>query len=85
MKNLSSPITKEEIFRRLQAIHPGSERRWGKMSAHQMVCHLNDSYRMFMDEKTVKPAPVPYSRTLLRWIALWTRFGGPEGSRPLRN
>jgi len=88
MKNLSNPETKEEIFRRLLAIHPATQRRWGKMSSHQMVCHLGDSYRMFVGEKPVKPAPVPYPRTLLRWIALSgpsplaTRVQGSSGIGP---
>jgi uncharacterized protein DUF1569 len=79
MKTLSSSKDKAEIFRRLQEIHPASPRRWGKMTPHQMVCHLNDSYRMFMGEKMVKPAPVPYPRTLLRWTALWAPIPWPKG------
>jgi hypothetical protein len=79
MKTLSTPKDKAEILQRLQTIHPGTPRRWGKMSAHQMVCHLGDSYRMFVGEKPVKPAPVAYPRTLLRWIALWVPLRWPRG------
>jgi hypothetical protein len=79
MKTLSNPKDKEEIFQRLGAIHPASGRRWGKMSAHQMVCHLGDSYRMFLGEKSVSPAPVAYPRTLLRWAALWVPGPWPRG------
>jgi len=34
---------------------------------------------MFVGEKPVKPAPVPYPRTLLRWIALWVPLHWPRG------
>jgi hypothetical protein len=27
-------------------VRPESGRRWGRMSGHQMVCHLADSFRM---------------------------------------
>jgi uncharacterized protein DUF1569 len=78
-KTLGNPSDKQEILRRLQVIQPTSQRRWGKMSAHQMVCHLSDSYRMFMSQKTVSPAPVPYPRPVLRWFALWVPIPWPRG------
>ena len=79
MKTLRNPNDKEEIVRRLQTIQPTSQRKWGKMSAHQMVCHLSDAYRMFLGEKIVPPAPVWPSRTLLKWGALWTPIPWPHG------
>jgi Protein of unknown function (DUF1569) len=78
-KTLRNPQHKAEILRRLQAIEPTSQRRWGKMSAHQMVCHLSDSYRMFMSQKAVSPAPVPYPRPVLKWFALWAPIPWPRG------
>jgi Protein of unknown function (DUF1569) len=79
MKTLGNPNDKQEILSRLQSIQPTSQRRWGKMSAHQMVCHLSDSYRMFMDEKKVAPAAVPYPRGVLKWVALWAPVQWPHG------
>ena len=38
--------TATEILSRLARIPCGSARRWGRMSAHQMVCHLSDAFRM---------------------------------------
>jgi Protein of unknown function (DUF1569) len=78
-KTLSNPKDKEEIVRRIHAIHPNSQRRWGKMSLHQMVCHLSDAYRVFVSDKPVQPAPVPYPRGLLRWFALWVPLPWPRG------
>ena len=57
MKTLANPNDKNEILRRLQSIQPTTQRRWGKMSAHQMICHLSDGYRMYMNEKIVAPEP----------------------------
>ena len=88
MKTLGNPNDKTELLRRLQSIQPTSQRRWGKMSAHQRVCHLSDSYRMFMNEKQVSPAVVPYPRSVVKWVALWTpipwppRIPSPAAARP---
>jgi hypothetical protein len=79
MKTLRNPQDKEEILHRLQSIQPTSQRCWGKMSAHQMVCHLGDSYRMFMSMKKVSPAAVPYPRGVLKWVALWAPIPWPHG------
>jgi hypothetical protein len=79
MKTLANPKDKEEIVHRLQAIHAASKRRWGKMSAHQMVCHLSDGYRMYMNEKIVAPEPQRIPPSLLKWIALWAPIPWPRG------
>ena len=41
MKNgtLLHPDARAEILRRIEPLTPESERRWGRMTAHQMVCH----------------------------------------------
>jgi len=79
MKTLGNPKDKEEIVRRVQTVQPRSSRRWGKMSAHQMVCHLSDSYRMFMSEKKVVPAAVPLPQGVMKWLALWAPVPWPHG------
>ena len=42
MKTLARERDKAEILGRLRTVRPESVRRWGRMSAHQMVCHLAD-------------------------------------------
>jgi hypothetical protein len=79
MKTLFNQKDKEEIIARLQAVRSTSPRLWGKMSVHQMVCHLTDGFRMYMGLKPVRPVPVPYPRTLLKWIALWVPIPWPKG------
>jgi hypothetical protein len=39
MKTLARQRDRGEILARLARIDPGSTRRWGTMSAHEMVCH----------------------------------------------
>ncbi|HEY3122291.1 MAG TPA: hypothetical protein VGL15_16820, partial [Vicinamibacteria bacterium] len=71
MKTLSRERDRAEILRRLKDVRPESARRWGRMSAHQMVCHLSDSFRMVMGEKPVSHATSLFHRTILKWAALY--------------
>jgi hypothetical protein len=41
------------------------------MSAHQMICHLDDSLRVAMGEKYVSPANSLFMRVILKPMALW--------------
>jgi hypothetical protein len=84
MKTLANPSDKDEILRRLQAIQPTTARRWGKMTAHQMICHLSDGYRMFMSQKPVLPVRQPLPRPLLKCFALWAPVPWPKGFRAAR-
>lgn len=69
MKTLDNEQDRQEIVQRLKSIHSGSQ-RGGRMSAHQMICHLNDGFRMYMNEKPAKPVTAWYPRPVLRWFAL---------------
>jgi Protein of unknown function (DUF1569) len=79
MNSLARERSKADILRRLQAVRPDSTRRWGRMSAHQMVCHLTDSCRMAMGEKPVSVATGPLQRTVVKWIALYLPLPWPSG------
>jgi hypothetical protein len=79
MKTLRDPSTKKEIIERLQSIGPASARRWGRMSSHQMVCHLADSFRGVIGEKQVSEAPSLLPRILVKRIALDVPLAWPKG------
>lgn len=78
MKTLSNPKDRDELIHRLQAVGPTTPRCWGRMSSHQMVCHLSDGFRLYMSLKTARPLTVPYPRTLLKWAALWAPIPWPR-------
>jgi hypothetical protein len=79
MKTLARPRDRAEILQRLKAVRPESVRRWGRMSAHQMVCHLSDSFRIVFGEKPVSQATGPLQRTIVKWIALYVPVPWPAG------
>lgn len=71
-------VDREEILRRVGALTEADQRRWGKMTAHEMVCHLCDSYRLALGEKSASPATGFLQRTAMKWFALWVPLHWPK-------
>ena len=79
MKLLSDPNCRLEIQSRLERMDPATPRRWGKMTASQMICHLNDSFLGVMGEL---PMEIPRGFSLwpvLKYIALYAPMEWPKG------
>lgn len=67
------------LCRRVENLTPDSKALWGRMSPHQMLCHLNDSFLLAMAEKTASPATGFLQRTVIKWLALrWSRPWPPN-------
>jgi Protein of unknown function (DUF1569) len=79
MRTLAHARDKAEIIGRWRTLRPESERRWGRMSAHQMVCHVADSFRMALGTKAVSPASGRLQRTIVKWVALYAPVPWPAG------
>ena len=79
MKTMARAQDKEEIVRRLRTIRADSARRWGRMSAHQMICHLSDSFLAVTGQRHISPASGPLQRTVIKWIALYAPLKWPRG------
>ena len=79
MNSLAHRQCKTDILRRLRTVRPDSPRYWGRMSAHQMICHLADGCRMANGEKTVSDATGVLQRTIVKWIALYVPLPWPSG------
>ena len=67
------------ILQRLRRLRPDSQARWGRMNAHQMVCHLSDALQVPLGERVASPATGLLQRTLLKWIALYLPLRWPAG------
>lgn len=79
VKTLAREGCHDEIVRRLRALRPDSPRRWGRMSPHQMVCHLADGCRMATGARRVRPAAHRIPRALVKWIVLYGPLRWPAG------
>lgn len=79
MKSLARPDDASELAGRLRQLRPDSTARWGRMSAHQMVCHLADALRMATGARPASEASGLAQRTVLKWIVLYAPLRWPAG------
>jgi len=79
MRTLLNDRDQKEVLDRLSKVRPDSQWRWGSMSAHQMICHLSDSFRVALGEKHVSSSSTLFKRTIYKWAALWVPLTWPHG------
>jgi hypothetical protein len=79
MSTLATPRDARRILERVGAIRPDRPRRWGRMSAPQMVCHLGDAFRMALGEMPVRPGCGPLRAAMMKCVALYAPLPWPRG------
>ena len=79
MKRIDEPGIVDQLTSRLSRLSAETPRRWGTLTAHEMVCHLIDSYRFAIGERRVSAVDTIFTRTFLRLIALHTSVPWPQG------
>ncbi len=79
MKTLQDVSCVNEVVERLGNMQPGARALWGRMSAHQMLCHLSDSFRLALGERSASPADGLLQRTVVKWFALYIPLHWPKG------
>ena len=78
MKSLLQRQVLQDVRDRLGALRPDSDARWGRMSAHQAVCHLADSFRLVLGERPTDMRGNLLSRTVIRFVALTLPVAWPR-------
>jgi len=79
MKTLNDPVERAALLARLDQLRPDSPRQWGKMSPHQAMCHLTDSFRSMMSDTPITSVATPFSRIVIKFIALKAPLKWPRG------
>ena len=81
VRTLSNKRDREAVLARLAKLHPNQKPAWGRMSAHEMVCHLSDSFRASLGEKHVTQYGSFFQpRSSSGWLCGF-RFAGRTASR----
>lgn len=83
MRTLLNPLDKDQILSRLQSVRQSSQRRWGRMTAHQMICHLRDGYKLYLGEIVADSPGFPFPSRLFKWGCLWVPIPWPKGFKTL--
>jgi hypothetical protein len=79
VKTLHKPANRQEILTRIETLLPSDRARWGKMSVHQMICHVSDSYLCGLGDKRASAKSGLLQRTLVKWVALKAPMSWPKG------
>ena len=51
METLADLAIRQKLMVRIKGVRPDSARMWGRMTPHQMLCHLSDSFLAVLGEK----------------------------------
>lgn len=84
---VGDPAVTQRLIARLRALRPTSERRWGTLTPHEMLCHLGDAAAMVTGERP-RTTPVQVgNRPFLKALMLWSPIPWPQGrpTNPLHN
>jgi hypothetical protein len=79
MKTVADPLVLRSLRERLGAVAPGSKRRWGTLTPHEMLCHLGDAAAMVLRVRPrIEPVPARH-RPVVKWLGLWSPIPWPHG------
>ena len=62
---------RQELHDRFARLTPSSQRRWGKMNAAQMICHLQDSLAVATGAVPAKRKRTRLAHPVLRFLAIY--------------
>jgi hypothetical protein len=79
MIDMSDTAVRHSACKRLSRLQPDTRALWGRMTAPQMVCHLNDSFLVCLGERDVSPATGFLQRAIMKWFALNVPLSWPKG------
>lgn len=71
MKYLFNPEVRNKLLQRIDRLDPTKPPKWGKMTPHEMVCHLIDHYAMAVDRTPVKVRKSILNYQPFKWFAIY--------------
>ncbi len=86
MPTMFDETARVSIVKRLRVLRPDAERRWGTMTAPQMVAHLYDQMTHTLGDAAVEDMPGWMHNPLIKNIAIYVlpwpkgRIKGPAGA-----
>lgn len=84
LRTVHSPRHLDVLLDRLARLRPDSQRRWGRMTPHQAVCHLSDAMRVTLGDRTPQRHPIGLVRRAVAAVAFTLPLRWPHGVRTAR-
>lgn len=71
--NLLDVTQRDALVSRLNLLTPDAKGQWGKLNAHQMLCHVADGFRASLGEFSPDPNAKNslLGRTVMKWAVLY--------------
>src|SRR5262245_19625303 len=79
MKTVADPVVLQSLVARLELLQPGASRRWGSLTANEMLCHLGDAAAMVLRTRPRLQPMASRERRLLKGLGLWSPIRWPHG------
>jgi hypothetical protein len=79
MSTFADSAARSAVRQRVASLTPEAKRQWGKMTPHQMICHLADGFRLASGERPPERVDNFLSRSVVRFVALHTPLTWPHG------
>lgn len=76
MRYVTQPGVLDQLIARLSAIRPDSKRRWGTLTAGEMLCHLGDAAASVINRSETRRSR---RRPLVKWVGLYSGIPWPHG------
>ena len=85
MKGIKTHGMVAELVARARKLSPDARPRWGRLNAHQMLCHVGDVVRLVLGDIPTRPRPPrtgarPFERFPLKQLFLYV-LPWPHGVR----
>jgi hypothetical protein len=82
MHTIADEATLRSLQERLGRLTPESSRRWGTLTAGEMVCHLGDTHESVLGVR-IPPGPAPSGepRRFIKWLVLYSPMPWPKGTK----
>lgn len=82
MRTIADDRTLNSLVERLRLLRQDTTRRWGTLTAGEMLCHLGDTLESVLGKRVAPgPAPSGVPRPFLKWLVLYAPLPHPRGAK----
>jgi hypothetical protein len=71
MQTVFDSAARDRLCERLQSLQPDARRRWGTMTAPEMICHLTDQMRHTLGLAKAEPRQGPLRWPFVKWASIY--------------
>jgi hypothetical protein len=78
VNSVADPKSLTGLVQRLESLRPETPRRWGTLTAGEMLCHLGDGFTNVLGRPPARDARL---QRLRKWVGLYSPLPWPHGAK----